>query len=151
MTTKLFFVRVVRPCWLAVLALGCGGSGSNPVDAGPHQDSATSDAVKETDPEDTGRGVCTGLDAAAMMIMYTPACAACVQTKCCTQAQACAGDPACIAIVECQLSCIHSDTGLTPMQCAEYCVDDGGAVGRTAAQNFDFCLISSCPTTCTTR
>jgi hypothetical protein len=154
MRARLFLVGLAGACFIGALGPACGGSGSGGADSGPGKDSTVPDTSKpDTSTPDTGSkdggGACTGLDAAAAMIQYSPACGTCVEANCCSQAQACAGNAACIAIVKCQLDCIHD--GGAPETCAMNCVYDGGSSGKTVAEAFDDCLIGSCPGMCVTK
>ena len=74
-------------------------------------------------------------------------CLVCLAKNCCSQAEACAGDTKCEAIVKCQLACIAS--GKSGPVCAPLCIDDSGSsTARTQATAFDYCILGNCSNVC---
>jgi hypothetical protein len=152
MITKLMVVGVACVGLLGLVTPACGSSsGGSGGDAGTVDTSTGTEAASKDGPAptDTG-GACTGLDAAAMMISYSAACGSCVEKNCCSQAQKCADDQACITIVKCQLDCIDEAGGTMQTTCATTCIDaSDSSTGAVDATNFDECLIHSCMSECT--
>jgi hypothetical protein len=160
MRKKSFFLGLVGVTCIVVgtTASGCGSSTAGTdggtdggTDSGhPGKDGGGMESSMSCSSDAEGNlkdGACPALDAAAAMIMFTPACGACVDQNCCSVAQICASNPACIAIIKCQLACIAD--GGSGIACATSCVDasnDDCAKGQ--AQNFDQCLVASCSTSC---
>jgi hypothetical protein len=103
------------------------------------------------DPADGGGdadgGMCTGLDAASKMIVFTKKCKACAEANCCPYAQTCALDAACVSIIKCQTDCILH--GGTQIACATKCFDGSDSnTARNEAETFDGCLLFYCGTSC---
>jgi hypothetical protein len=128
------FVGLLSVCFIGVLVPACGSN-------------SPSTAGTDAAPDAGGENACPGLEAAEAMISFTASCFACVTAHCCSQAQTCAGDPACIAVVKCQIACTQD--GGVPMTCAETCVDDtDSGTGSSDATSFDLCLAASCMMQC---
>jgi hypothetical protein len=86
------------------------------------------------------------------MFMASADCTSCVETKCTASAQACACDPNCIEIIQCQIACV-ADGGVGE-DCAMTCVgksSDSTAMGQ--AETFDFACLAPgkpCASVCVT-
>jgi hypothetical protein len=148
MRANLFFGGLLCVSFAGVVGAGCGSSssdGNGGGDSGTKETAPPSDAAKEA--------MCKGgFDAAVAMFMTSPECTTCVETKCTSLAMACACDPACITIIQCQIACV-GDGGMA-QSCVETCLgESSNSNAVNEAEKFDLnCLNvgSPCNAACVT-
>ena len=139
MRANLFFGGLLCVSFAGVVGAGCGSSssdGNGGGDSGTKETAPPSDAAKEA--------MCVGgFDAAVAMFNASPECASCVETKCTSYAMACACDPACITIIQCQIACVAEAGVSAGEDCAMTCLaksSDGTATSQ--AEGFDLNCIA---------
>ena len=100
------------------------------------------------------------VDAAPCTLANAPAdptCATCLQTSCCVEANACLGDPDCVALVKCIAACFpdsgsqpdggQPDGSLESGPCMSSC-NAMHIKSRNAAAHYGTCVSASCSSQC---
>jgi hypothetical protein len=159
----------------------CSTPGCSVVDSGSSFGDAPAYEATTTDP-DTGHfehdAVATGPDvfpsedhdvpfdtgSTCALRLSTPiaSCNTCLSTSCCSQDNACAGDPACLVFNDCEAKCVEDGDASTPGDAGLEAGVDGGVtacieacetkypVGASLLSALDTCMETSCSSDCDT-